>query len=27
MVKSDDINFLKVKLLLNSMQIYYFWFP
>jgi len=25
-VKSDEFYFLKVKILLNSMKIYYFWF-
>jgi len=27
MVKSEEFNFLKVKILLISMEIYYFWFP
>jgi len=27
MVKSDEFDFLKVKILLNPMKIYYFWFP
>jgi len=27
MVKSDKFNFLKVKMLLKPIQIYYFWFP
>jgi len=26
MMKSDEFDFLKVKILLNLMQIYYFWF-
>jgi len=27
MVKNYEFNFLKVKILLNFMQTYYFWFP
>jgi len=26
-MKSDEFNFLKVKILLNLMQTCYFWFP
>jgi len=26
MVKNDEFNFLKVKILLNPIQTYYFWF-
>jgi len=26
MVKNDEFNFLKVKILLNSIQTYYYWF-